>query len=235
VVFKRRNPRSYLRIVAELFYPRGGWKRAFTYVMHRLSRLPDQPHRIARGVAAGVFISFTPLFGVHFLGAAAIAWAIRGNILAALLGTFVGNPATTPFIAILSVETGRWILGIEGGMSFNQIIGAFSHAAIEFWENIRAIFGPEDTSWIDLKHFFDTIFLPYLVGGIVPGLIAGVIFHYLTLPVIGAYQKRRVKRLRARSERLRLGARARARADPAAGGAAAPGGGAPLNEPEPPL
>lgn len=234
MVFKRRNPRSYLRIVAEFFYPRGGWRRAFTYVMHRLSRLPDQPHKIARGVAAGVFISFTPLFGVHFIGAAAIALAIRGNILAALLATFIGNPVTTPFIALLSVETGRWMLGVEGGLSFNDIIGAFSHAAIEIWANTQAIFGPEPTSWIDLKHFFDTIFLPYLVGGIIPGIIAGAVFHYLTLPVIGAYQKRRAKKLRERSEKLRLGARARARAEVAASAAAAATG-QPVKEPDPPL
>lgn len=234
MVFKRRNPRSYLRIATEFFYPRGGWKRAFTYVMHRLRRLPDEPHRIGRGVAAGVFVSFTPLFGVHFLGAAVIAWAIRGNILAALLATFVGNPATTPFIALLSVEIGRWMLGVEGGLNFNEIIGAFSHAAIEIWANVKAVFGPEPTSWIDLKHFFDTIFLPYLVGGIIPGLIAAVIFHYLTLPVIRAYQKRRAKKLRERAEKLRLGARARARAEVAASAAAAalvP----PANEADPPL
>lgn len=234
MVFKRRNPRSYLRIAAEFFYPRGGWRRAFTYVMHRLRRLPDQPHRIARGVAAGVFISFTPLFGIHFLGAAGIALAIRGNILAALLATFIGNPVTTPFIALVSVEIGRWMLGVEGGLNFNDIIGAFSHAAIEIWANIRAIFGPEPTSWIDLKHFFDTIFLPYLVGGLVPGLVAAVTFHYLTLPVIRAYQKRRAKKLRERSEKLRVGARARARAEVAAT-AAANAANRPANEPERPL
>ena len=39
-----------------------------------------------------------------------VAWAIRGNIVAALLGTFVGNPLTFPFIAVLSVSLGRWML-----------------------------------------------------------------------------------------------------------------------------
>ncbi|PID35058.1 MAG: hypothetical protein CR964_01765, partial [Rhodobacterales bacterium] len=36
----KRNPRSYLRIIAEFFYPRGGWYRAAGYVLHRLRRLP---------------------------------------------------------------------------------------------------------------------------------------------------------------------------------------------------
>ena len=67
MVFKRRNPRTWLRTVAEVFYPRGGWRRAVSYVIHRLRRLPDPPHKIARGVAAGVFVCFTPFFGFHFV------------------------------------------------------------------------------------------------------------------------------------------------------------------------
>ena len=96
MVFRRRDRRPIKTIVSEFFLPRGGWSRAAQYVVHRLSRLPDPPHRIARGIFAGVFISFTPFFGFHFLGAAAIAWSLRGNILAALLATFFGNPLTTP-------------------------------------------------------------------------------------------------------------------------------------------
>ncbi|WP_330448804.1 DUF2062 domain-containing protein [Paracoccus marcusii] len=49
-------------------------------------------------------VNFTPLFGFHFLSAAAVAWIIRGNVLAALLATFVGNPVTLPFIALMSVS-----------------------------------------------------------------------------------------------------------------------------------
>ena len=88
MVFKRRTPRTYLQMLAEAFWPRGGWTRAFHYVKHRIRRLPDNPHRIARGVGAGVFVSFTPLFGLHFISAVASAWIVRGNMLAALLGTF---------------------------------------------------------------------------------------------------------------------------------------------------
>ena len=53
---------------------------------------------VAAGVAAGAFTSFTPFMGLHFLFAALFAWAIRGNLLASALGTFVGNPLTFPFI-----------------------------------------------------------------------------------------------------------------------------------------
>ena len=47
------------------------------------------------------------------------------------------------------------------------------------------------------------MFLPYLVGGIVPGLIAGLACYYLSLPVIAAYQKRRRGALAAKWEALK--------------------------------
>jgi hypothetical protein len=54
-----------------------------SYVMHRLRRLPDPPHKIARGIAAGVFVSFTPS-SVPFHHRGLDRLAAGGNILAAL-------------------------------------------------------------------------------------------------------------------------------------------------------
>jgi len=205
-LFKRSKPRSYGQIASEMIYPRGGWRRAGTYVVHRLRRLPDRPHRIARGVAAGIMVNFTPLFGFHFLSAAAVAWVIRGNILAALLATFVGNPVTLPFIALMSVGLGREILGLEGELSPQFIFHEFTKATGELWHNLRAIIGPEVVHWHNLGDFFSQIFWPYMVGGVILGSIAGVITHYLTVPIFLAYQRRREKKM---SERI---ARASARA-----------------------
>jgi uncharacterized protein len=213
LVFKRRTPRGWAQTFTEFFYPRGGWYRAARYVIHRVRRLPDAPHRIGRGVFAGVFISFTPLFGFHFLGAALIAWAIRGNVLAALLATFIGNPLTTPLIAYSSVELGHWMLGSKGSLSFDEILRAFSGASMEIWRNARAIFTPDTVEFGRLFGFFNTIFLPYLVGGIAPGIVTGLICQSLTLPLIEAYKKRRTKRLHDRMQKLRAMAEARRRAE----------------------
>lgn len=203
MIFKRRDPRTLWRTAVESIYPKGGWWRAATYVGHRMRRLPDQPHRIARGVAAGTFISFTPLFGLHFVGAAVIAWLIRGNIVAALLGTFVGNPVTMPFIAVMSVALGRWMLGVEGTLSPHMISGDFTRAVSDLWHNLGAMFNHQPTHWHGLAAFWREIFLPYLVGGILPGLIAAVAFHYLTLPLFHAYQNRRAKKAHERADKRR--------------------------------
>lgn len=201
MVFRRRDRRPLTTAVSEFFFPRGGWTRAAQYVAHRLRRLPDPPHRIARGVFAGVFISFTPLFGLHFIGAWLIAWALRGNILAALLATFFGNPLTTPVIAITSIELGHWMLGTASTVGFAEITGFFADATGEIWQNIYAIFTPAEMTWDNLKEFFDGIFLPYLIGGIVPGILVAIICYYATLPVVGAFQKIRDRQRRERIEK----------------------------------
>ena len=189
----------------EFVYPRGGFRRAAQYVTHRLRRLPDEPHRIARGVFAGVFVSFTPFFGFHFLSAALLGWVMRGNIIAALLATFVGNPLTTPVIAITSVELGHRILGIDAPMDVRSIIAAFTNAGAELWDNARALFTSDATQWENLGTFFGTIFWPYLVGGLLPGLAVGLAFYWAAIPIVRAYQKIREGQARARLEkRLRL-------------------------------
>ncbi len=205
MVFRRRNRRTLLEWTREFVYPRGGFKRAAQYVTHRLRRLPDEPHRIARGVFAGVFVSFTPLFGFHFLSAALLAWLMRGNIIAGLLATFVGNPLTTPIIAITSVELGHRMLGIDAPMDVMSIIAAFTDAGAELWDNVRALFTADVTHWQSLGTFFGTIFWPYLVGGLLPGLAVSLAFYWATIPIVRAYQKIRAGQAKDRLEkRLRL-------------------------------
>jgi uncharacterized protein (DUF2062 family) len=168
---------------------------------HRLRRLPDAPHRIARGIFAGVFISFTPLFGLHFGGAAFLAWAMRGNILASLMATFVGNPVTFPFIAAFGVELGNWMLGHPGVMSPLEIFSDFGQAGAEFWQNLTSLFSGEPAHWDRLKRFFFRVYLPFLLGGGLLGIIGGITSYYVSLPLILAYQNRRKKKLRDRLEK----------------------------------
>jgi uncharacterized protein (DUF2062 family) len=199
VVFKRRNKRSWLRIVFETVWPRGGWGRGARYIQHRLRRIPDSPQRIGRGIFAGVFISFTPLYGLHFLVSATLAWLIRGNVVASLLATFFGNPITFPIIAALSLRLGNLILYGEFTAAGQGRLGEkFSAAFEDLWQNTLALFTPETAEWDGLVAFYWDVFLPFTVGGMVPGLITATVIYRLSLPVIVAYQNRRRGRLKAR-------------------------------------
>lgn len=204
MVFKRRDKRSILRVLWELVYPKGGWARAFHYVKHRVRRLPDPPHRIARGVFAGVMTSFTPLFGLHFITAALISKMMQGNIIAAILATFFGNPITFPFIAVSSLQLGHWVLGTtydEG--TKHSLMRTFGGAWDDLKYNFAAMFTDATANWNRLHSFYDEIFLPYLVGGLILGPIAGIICYYLSAPVIAAYKNRRKGRLKAKLAEIR--------------------------------
>jgi uncharacterized protein len=220
LVFKRRTPRGWVQTFTEFFYPRGGWWRAATYVLHRVRRLPDKPHRIARGMWAGVFISCTPLFGLHLAGAALITLAVRGNLVAAVIGTFFGNPLTYVPLCLLALELGNWIMG-RGGHAIRPDIltERFVAAGDDLWRNLWAMFSTETARWGGLADFYHGIFLPSVIGGFVSGAVFATICYYLTVPLVSYYQTRRSARFRKRLAEARAAA-SKGVADPADGGTA---------------
>lgn len=202
-MFKRRSPRNFRQSLVNVFYPGGGWGRSASYVMHRLRRLPDQPERIAKGIAAGVWVSCTPLFGLHFVVGAFMAWLIRGNIFASLLATFFGNPFTFPLIVVSSLELGSWLLGKERAASVAQAMYAFGAIWSEMGRNFRALFTSDQIVWEKMGYFGADVFLPYMLGGNIIGLICGVAAYFLSLPVIRAYRRRKQRKLQKRFEKAR--------------------------------
>ncbi len=214
MVFKRRDRRGWLRAAADFLWPRGGWRRAAGYVMHRIRRLPDTPHRICVGIACGAFVSFLPIFGLHFMAAALMAWLLRGNILAALLGTFWGNPFTFPVMAVSALELGNWLLGNAGGMGFSEVTGAIGRATSELTHNFLSLFLGGSIHWGRLQVFWWRVFLPYSLGGIILGVPVSIAIYYLCLPVVRAYQRRRLEKLKQRFEVARRRDRDKTETDP---------------------
>jgi hypothetical protein len=77
----------------------------------KLIRVDDPPERIARGAAIGVLCGILPTFGAGGFIAIAVAFVFRANKAAAVLGSLIMNPITTPFFWTLSVVLGSVILG----------------------------------------------------------------------------------------------------------------------------
>ncbi|MEM9434231.1 MAG: DUF2062 domain-containing protein [Pseudomonadota bacterium] len=202
MVFKRRDPKSWALWALHLIWPQGGWARAFNYVRHRLRRLPDSPQRISRGIMVGVFTTFTPFYGIHFVIAALLARLMNGNILASLMATFFGNPLTYLPIGVIALQTGHFILGTEyeEDMNFGR---RFAGAGRDLKDNFIALFTDDRADWMRLSGFYDEVFFPYLIGGILPGIIFGVGAYFLSMPVITVYQNRRRGRLKAKFAELR--------------------------------
>lgn len=204
MVFKRRDKLTPIRWVAQWVWPKGGWSRAVRYMRLRLNRLPGTPDRISRGIFAGVFTAFTPMFGLHFIVAGILAKLIRGNVLAALLATFAGNPLTYVPIAVISLKTGYFLLGTETGpLHERSFVGKFYDAGHDLLHNFYALFSHEVANWDALARFGHEVFFPYLIGGVLLGSVAGLAAYFLSLPMITAYQHHRRGRLKAKLEELR--------------------------------
>ncbi len=203
-MFKRRDRKPPGRALLELFWPKGGWGRAAQYVKHRLHRLPDPPERIARGIWAGVFTTFSPFYGLHFVVAGVLAFVMRGNLLAALLSTFFGNPLTYVPIGIVSLTTGHWLLGSEMQMDVETSLGQkFGDAANDLFYNLWTYVAGGTRDWHGLTVFWHDVFYPYMIGGILPGIFAATVCYYVSLPLIRAYQARRKGAIKARFEALK--------------------------------
>ncbi len=133
----------------EFIWPSMGWKRTASYIKHRLVRLPDSSRSIAIGLAAGTAASFSPLIGTHIIQAAILAFLLRGNLIASVIGTIAGNPWTFPFIWMGSFWLGNYILNIFG------------------WNNDSAL--PEHIDFFSMIEIAKTnpmdVFLPWMVGG----------------------------------------------------------------------
>ncbi len=153
-----------------------GWRRVALYWAHKLKRLQGSPYAIACGFACGAAVSFTPFIGFHFILAAALAWMLRGNIIASAIGTAVGNPWTFPFIWAGTIWLGTTILGYERG------------------EDV-----PADLSFTMIFEEPGTVLVPMLVGGVPVAAVVWITFFLSIRRIVANYQThRRTKRLRRR-------------------------------------
>ena len=175
-LFRRREKLSRWARVRRFVWPRMGWGRIFRYWAFKLKRLQGSPYAIACGFACGAAVSFTPLIGFHFILAAVLAWALRGNIIASAIGTAVGNPWTFPFIWAGIIWLGTWILGYERGQELPAEL------------TIGTIFERPET-----------VLLPMLVGGLPAAVVVWIVFYLPIYRVVGNYQHhRQARRLRRR-------------------------------------
>ena len=82
------------------------------YWLAKIKQLKGTPNSVAIGISCGIAVSFTPFVGAHLVLAMLLAWILRGNAVAAALGTAFGNPWTFPFIWLSVLYTGRVFLGM---------------------------------------------------------------------------------------------------------------------------
>ena len=205
-MFRRREPLPLHHRAWYVLWPKAGWRRASLYMAHRVRRLPGTPYRVAAGFACGAAVSFTPFIGFHFVFAALLAVVLRGNVVASLIGTAVGNPWTFAVIWPSTYNLGQWMLGesaISGHSPEPDFISLFSgliRASLEF----------------DLVYIIDHVWpvlWPMMIGGLLPSLVVWIVAFWLVRGAVAEYQharrrgmRRKVKARLARREALQRAA-----------------------------
>ena len=189
-MFRRRVTPSFVRRLAGFLWPSLGWKRLFNYLLHRLGRMTGSPHNVAVGLACGAAMSFTPVVGMHILGAVLLATILRGNLVASVIGTAIGNPWTFPMIWTTIYYLGHWMLSGATPAPDNTV---------DFVSFFTGLTGTLLT--LDMARFTSAVlpvFAPMLVGSLPIAVVVWLVFYWLARRLIRQYQDIRGARRRSR-------------------------------------
>jgi uncharacterized protein len=135
------------------------WKERFRKILS----LDSHPRHIATGFAVGVFISFTPFFGIHTPMAIAAAFIFRLNKLTCITGAWVNTPLTVIPSLGISYKLGRLLRGLP---------------PIEL--KIRGL------EWQHLKVYAKSL----LLGSSIIGFVLAIISYFLCYWLIVRFRKK---------------------------------------------
>ena len=141
----------------------------------RLLAIRDTPEAIAGGVAIGIFLGFTPLFGLKTLGAVLLAWLTRSNIIAAVLAGAM-HDLLLPFMPVVY----RW----EYDLGFWLISNP--HRWPVHWSRSTL----RMTEWRDWTKFL-TVGKPLLLGSLLCGAPVAAVSFFITRIIVSRHQRKR--------------------------------------------
>ena len=120
----------------------------------KLYRIRDFPEAVAIGLAWGASVSMTPMLGLHLITCYLGTWMMRGNMVAATVGTVVGNTWTFPFIFYLDYKVGT--------LFFFKPLDDFNLNIVFFVDNFEKLFFPTLLGSIPIAII--TWFITYIVS-----------------------------------------------------------------------
>ncbi len=122
-------------------------RRLRRFVYHNLLHADDPPHRLALGMAIGIFVAFTPTVGIQMVLAAAISWVMRANKFVSMAVVWLSNPATILPIYWYCYRLGCAVLAQDP--IGREWWGALAHppdgwwsAVVFYWSRFLHIAGP---------------------------------------------------------------------------------------------
>jgi uncharacterized protein (DUF2062 family) len=137
----------------------------FKQVLH----LEESPHRTALAFAIGVFIAFSPTYGLHLLSAVFASWAFRLNVIALMAGTLINNPWTLVPILAATFWAGFQVMAIPNSPPL-------------MWQDLGI-----ESFYMHIRPYA----LPFFIGGLLLGSIGAAIAYPLAYYVVSQYRSRK--------------------------------------------
>jgi uncharacterized protein (DUF2062 family) len=188
-MFRRRTETTFVKRLSQSVSRKHGVRRLLDYIRHRALRIPGTPESVARGLATGVAVSFTPFLGLHTPLALGVAYVLRGNIIASALSSAIGNPFTFYFIFWIVYNAGVFLLGRGAeAESYTSFFTSMMHAP---WTMLTEKF----------DYYWDGFILPIMVGFLPVAVVVWFLTYWFSLRVVKQYQFMRRKRIQAALKR----------------------------------
>ncbi|MDH4203625.1 MAG: DUF2062 domain-containing protein [Phycisphaerae bacterium] len=164
------------------------------FIKFRILHVDDTPQQLARGVAAGFFVAYLPLLGLHLPFAFILAQLIRANKALAVAAVWISNPLTFVLIYYPSYRLGRMILPFfhqKPRVELNQIQEMLNQTfslsymivnlfTLEYWKQVASV--------------FTKIGLETCIGGIILGAVVAKIGYWVAYYFIIGYRTRKADR-----------------------------------------
>jgi uncharacterized protein len=165
-------------------------KRIFTSLQNTYKKflgIRGNPHEIAAGFALGIFVGMSPTMGGQTAIALFFALLLKWNKVSSVIGVWISNPFTAPFIYSFTYFIGSKILG------FIKISGVAIGSG-----------KPSEMSANGLYNMLlkaPGIFWALIIGGIVIGLPLALAGYYFSFTAVRKYQLDIKKKLALRKEK----------------------------------
>lgn len=153
----------------------------FTAVKEKIRQilhLGDSPQRTALAFAVGVFIAFSPTYGLHFATALLCAWAFRLNLVAVMAGNLVNNPWTV--LPIIGSSMWMGLLLVPVGAPPDIDWNAFTSHML--WDQFRILWNQ-----------FHPYLVPFVLGHILLGVVAAIIGYILTYQAVIRFREHQAR------------------------------------------
>lgn len=160
----------------------------------RILRESGTPEAIGRGVAVGIIVGMTPIIGLQMTVAALMAWAVRGNPVAAILPVWLTNPFTIPPVFWVEYQVGVFFMSsVGGGGAGGKVVECFDEFRHLLHEGVGQV-GFLTATWRYTSSLLDlggSVFLPMLLGGVVLGVVMAVPSYFVASRAVRLVRERR--------------------------------------------